>query len=68
MSNNLTDNIVQWKIADVLRKQDWQTIKVELLSLPASQKERQQWKYWYARSLLATTEKEQGLEINGKTG
>ncbi|MCO4798322.1 MAG: transglycosylase SLT domain-containing protein [Colwelliaceae bacterium] len=63
---NLTDNIVQWRIADVLRKQDWQTIKVELLSLPASQKERQQWKYWYARSLLATTEKEQGLKLMEK--
>ncbi|MEW6989575.1 transglycosylase SLT domain-containing protein [Colwelliaceae bacterium 6441] len=63
---NLTENIVQWKIADVLRKQNWQTIKTELLSLPSSQKDRQQWKYWYARSLLATDEKQQGQLIMEK--
>jgi soluble lytic murein transglycosylase len=61
--NNLTDNIVQWKIADVLRKQDWFTIKKELLSLPKYYQQKQQWKYWYARSLLATNAIEQGQVI-----
>ncbi len=61
--NNLTGNIVQWKIADVLRKQDWQTIKAELLSLPNRLQQSQQWKYWYARSLLATNEEQKGKEL-----
>ena len=61
--NNLTDNIVQWKIADVLRKQDWATIKTELLSLPKAYQQKQQWKYWYARSLLATNEDVDGKQL-----
>ena len=60
---NLTDNIVQWKIADVLRKQDWPTIKTELLLLPKNYQQKQQWKYWYARSLLATNTEEQGKAL-----
>jgi len=58
--DNLTGNIVQWKIADVLREQNWHIIKKELLSLPKSQHKRQQWQYWYARSLLATNEEQEG--------
>ncbi|MDT0604254.1 transglycosylase SLT domain-containing protein [Thalassotalea castellviae] len=61
--NNLTDNIVQWKIADVLRKQNWPTIKTELLSLPDAYQQKQQWKYWYARSLLATNEQVLGKQL-----
>jgi len=57
---NLTSNIVQWKIADVLRGQNWQTIKEELLTLPTSLHKSLQWQYWFARSLLATKEEEKG--------
>ena len=64
--NNLTDNIVQWKIADVLREQDWPTIKSELLSLPQSYQQKQQWKYWYARSLLEAGDEAQGRAIMEK--
>jgi len=54
--SHLTENIVQWKIADVLRKQNWQVIKAELLSLPNNVQAKQQWQYWYARSLFATND------------
>ncbi len=60
---NLTANIIQWKIADVLRKQHWPTIKAELLALPKHQQDSQQWQYWYARSLLATNELEKGKKL-----
>ena len=61
--NNLTNNIVQWRIADVLRKQNWEAIKSELLSFPAIQQGSNQWKYWYARSLLATQEGVLGQQL-----
>ena len=64
----LDGNIIQWRIADALRKQDWSSIKHELEILPASQKNKLQWKYWYGRSLLLigeklTDEKKQGQQI-----
>ena len=62
----LTKNIIQWRIADVLRQQDWQQIKAELLALPISQQSTQQWQYWYARSLLATNEEVLGSDLMEK--
>jgi len=59
----LTDNLVQWRITDVLRGQNWQTIKAELLSLPQHQQTSSQWQYWYARSLMLTDEKVLGHSL-----
>ncbi|GLX78505.1 lytic transglycosylase [Thalassotalea insulae] len=61
--SHLTGNLVQWKIADVLRKQQWPAIKQALLSLPKPLQKSQQWQYWYARSLLATDEIQQGQQL-----
>lgn len=64
--DNLTNRIIQWRIADVLRQQDWPQIKSELISLPLSQQQSSQWKYWYARSLMKSddeSEKEQGIVL-----
>lgn len=63
---HLTNNLIQWKIADALRKQNWQGIKAELLSIPSEQQKTNQWKYWYARSLLATGEQTKGKELLGE--
>lgn len=57
----LTEHIVQWKIADVLRKQDWQLIEAELSSLPNAYQKTNQWKYWYGRTLLETGNKERAM-------
>ncbi len=62
-NENLTDNLVQWKIADVLRKQEWKTIKEELDSLPENVQQSEQWQYWYARSLLATDQQLAGKQL-----
>ncbi|WP_206485916.1 transglycosylase SLT domain-containing protein [Thalassotalea sp. G2M2-11] len=62
-AKNLTGNIVQWKIADVLRQQNWQEIKLELDSLPEHLQQSHKWQYWYARSLIAIGEQSAGNQI-----
>jgi soluble lytic murein transglycosylase len=57
----LTKNIIQWRIADLLRKQNWPEIHETLLSMPESLQSENQWQYWYGRSLLAT-----GSDVRGK--
>ena len=60
---HLNDQLIQWRIADVLRLQNWPEIKAELLSLPSSEQDSLQWRYWYARSLIETGEIEQGESL-----
>ena len=60
---NLTGKVVQWRIADVLRQQNWPEIKTTLTSLPLSLQKTKQWQYWYARSLIETGHKDQGLAL-----
>lgn len=60
---NLTGKIIQWKIADVLRQQNWPQIEAELLALPVSQQQSSQWKYWYARSLIKNGENKKGQTL-----
>lgn len=61
--DNLTSRISQWRIADVLRKQDWPKIEIELKSFPLSQQQTSQWKYWYARSLMESNKPDEGIKI-----
>jgi len=61
--NVLTGDIIQWRIAQALRNQDWQAIKKELDLLPLNKQKAHQWTYWFGRSLLATGEAEKGREI-----
>lgn len=49
--NYLNGNLVQWKLTNVLKSQDWRQIKSTLLSLPKDKQTSAQWKYWYARAL-----------------
>lgn len=56
-------NVTQWRIADVLRKQNWALIKSELESFPETLKKSNQWRYWHSRSLIATNAKEEGLAV-----
>lgn len=59
----INSNIIQWRIADVLRTQNWQTIKNELTSLPVSKRVNLQWKYWFARSQIETGQVIEGKEL-----
>lgn len=59
----LTSNIVQWRIANVLRSENWQDIKKTLADLPENKKQNHQWRYWYARSLVETGNQKEGLAL-----
>jgi len=61
--NSLTKSLVQWRLAQVLKGQNWQTIHDDLASLPASVQANSQWQYWYGRSLVAMNHKEQGEKV-----
>ena len=52
--NLQSSSIVQWRMADLLRDQNWPDIKKELESLPKALHLKKQWLYWYGRSLIAT--------------
>ena len=56
-----TSNVVQWRIADVLRSQNWELILRELDSFPKALQKSNQWQYWHSRSLIETSKKEEGL-------
>lgn len=57
----LDESVVQWRIADVLRNQNWELIFRELNSFPKALHQTKQWQYWHSRSLIETNNKEQGL-------
>jgi soluble lytic murein transglycosylase len=50
----LTNDIVQWRIADSLRRSEWDNVLAVLQSLPASMAKKEGWTYWLARSLEQT--------------
>jgi soluble lytic murein transglycosylase len=50
----MTDDVVQWRIADSLRRNDWQDALGVLQSLPPQLAEEEAWSYWLARSLNQT--------------
>jgi soluble lytic murein transglycosylase len=56
-------NIVQWRMADLLRGQDWPEIKSSLKALPQTLHAKNQWQYWYGRSLIETGDKVLGHEV-----
>lgn len=50
----MTDDVVQWRIADSLRRSDWQDALAVLQSLPEELASEEAWSYWLARSLEKT--------------
>ena len=56
----LSQSMVQWRLTDILKQQDWHRLITEIKALPKQYKTGLQWKYWYARALLATGEKQRG--------
>jgi soluble lytic murein transglycosylase len=56
----LSKSMLQWRLSQALKTQDWDRLIVELKQLPANHKDELQWKYWYARALIETEEKQRG--------
>ena len=49
--DQLDSNLTQWKLASILKNQNWSEIKTTLQTLPPAIKAKPQWQYWYARTL-----------------
>ncbi|MEX1221238.1 MAG: transglycosylase SLT domain-containing protein [Idiomarina sp.] len=56
--HNASDAVLQWRLADLLRQQDFSTLSQLINQLPATVAQGNQWRYWQARALL-----EQGDEL-----
>ena len=50
----MSPRLLQWRLALLLRSQDWPVIKGTLEQYPNDYKKTLKWRYWYARSLVAT--------------
>jgi len=61
--NLQSTNIVQWRMADLLRGQSWTDIKDDLEAMPIIIHKKKQWRYWYGRSLLETGDTVTGNQV-----
>jgi len=62
-NENLSDNIIQWRIANALRTHNWKTVQTEINALPADKFMNNNWQYWLARSLIEMGDKDAGNKI-----
>ena len=60
---SLTAGLVQWRITNELKDQNWQQVLLSIEALPIKYKENIQWQYWYARALLETKQTVAGMKI-----
>ncbi len=60
---SLTKEMVEFRLSQIIKQQNWQKLITELVSLPERYKNALQWKYWYARALIATKEQERGNNL-----
>jgi soluble lytic murein transglycosylase len=58
--NALSDSILQRRLSQALKKNDWDQLIIDLAQLPKKHNNDLKWKYWYARALIATNANEQG--------
>jgi len=58
--NMLSNNMLQKRLSEALKQQDWQRLIVELKQVPKEHEDDLKWKYWYARALIATDVDERG--------
>jgi len=57
---SLNKSMLQWRLSQALKQQDWQRLIVDLKLLPSQYKDDLKWKYWYARALIETNAVERG--------
>lgn len=55
-----SSNLMQWRITELVRSEDWPMIKKGLLTFPKSQQGKNQWRYWYGKSLIKTGNQSEG--------
>ncbi len=53
-ADDLTNDIIQWRIADSLRRGDWDDALAVLQSLNQQMADKESWSYWLARALEQT--------------
>lgn len=53
-NNELTNELVQWRVADTLRRNEWQEALAVLQNLPPHLAKKEGWSYWLARALEQT--------------
>jgi soluble lytic murein transglycosylase len=58
--SSLNQNMLQWRLSQTLKLQDWQRLIADLKLLPSEYKDDLKWKYWYGRALIATGAVERG--------
>ncbi|PHR80315.1 MAG: lytic murein transglycosylase [Colwellia sp.] len=58
--SSLNKSMLQWRLSQALKQQDWQRLIVDLKLLPREYTDDLKWKYWYARALIATDAAERG--------
>jgi len=58
--NSINESMLQWRLSQALKQQNWQRLIVDLKQLPETQRDKIKWKYWYARALIATDVEERG--------
>ena len=61
--NSLTKKMVEFRLTRLIKQQDWNALIIELFKLPDRYKNALQWKYWYARALIETKEKQKGEQL-----
>ncbi|WP_448212312.1 transglycosylase SLT domain-containing protein [Colwellia sp. MEBiC06753] len=62
-NEQLDNNLVQWKLANALKTEDWSKIKASLSTMPAHTKESTQWQYWYGRTLIELGDNTLGTDL-----
>lgn len=61
--SSLNKNMLQWRLSQALKQQDWQRLIIDSTLLPSKYKGDLKWKYWYARALIETDAVEQGQNL-----
>lgn len=56
-------SLIQWRITELVRSQDWPNIKAQLLTFPKGLQSKLQWRYWYGRSLFETGQAKEGESV-----
>ncbi len=65
-ANYLSKDLVQWRLAQTLKSQDWRKIQADLESLPKELHTSSQWQYWYGRSLVENDQSVEGTTVLAK--
>jgi soluble lytic murein transglycosylase len=58
--NSLSKDMLQWRLSQALKQQDWHRLIVEIKQLSSKHKDDLKWKYWYAKALIETDLVERG--------